>query len=45
MVKKTINIKQPHEDYIIEKSINLSRFVQKQLDNVMTVEKGDKRGD
>ncbi len=32
---KTITIKEEHEEYIKEKTINLSRFVQKALDERM----------
>ena len=32
MRKKTISIKDYQEEYIVENSLNLSRFVQKKLD-------------
>ena len=32
MVNKTISLKQEQIDFIYEKSLNLSRFVQKKLD-------------
>lgn len=32
MVTKTISIKDHHQDWIDERSVNLSRFVQKRID-------------
>ena len=35
MIKKAISIKDEHEKWIKDNSINLSRFVQKRIDEVM----------
>ena len=35
MKVKTISIREDQQDWIVEHSINLSRFVQKQIDMVM----------
>jgi len=40
MRKKTITIKEYQEEYIVKNSLNLSRFVQKKLDELI---KGNKK--
>lgn len=39
MVTKTISIKEDHATWLKEKTINLSRFVQKHIDEAMNDEK------
>lgn len=39
---KTITIRQDHAEYIEKTSLNLSKFVQKRLDEIMGIKEGKK---